>query len=202
MAVRPGKAGVALPGVVADVVADDGTPCPANQRGRLVLRRPLPHMMRTVWGDPARWEKAWEAVPGCYNTGDVAQKDGDGYIALLGRADDVLNVAGHRIGTAEVEGALASHPAVAEAAAVGLPDALKGEVIKCFVQLRAGHAPSDTLAAVLADHVRRELGPIATPAGVEFVAALPRTRSGKVLRRYLKARELGADAGDLSTLDA
>jgi acetyl-CoA synthetase len=201
-AVRAGKAGLALPGVIADVVDEAGAPCPPNQRGRLVLRRPLPHMMSTVWGDPARWERAWRAVPGCYTTGDVALKDEDGYIAVLGRADDVLNVAGHRIGTAEVESALVSHPAVAEAAAIGLPDPLKGEAIKCFVQLRAGHEASDTLAAVLVDHVRRELGPIATPAAVAFVDRLPKTRSGKIMRRYLKARELGADAGDLSMLDA
>ena len=110
-------------------------------------------------------------------------------------------MAGHRVGTAEVESALVSHPAVAEAAAVGLPDPVKGEVIKCFVQLRAGHVASDTLAAALVDHVRRELGPIATPAGIEFLEALPKTRSGKILRRYLKARELGTDTGDLSTLD-
>jgi acetyl-CoA synthetase len=199
--VRPGKVGVALPGVLADVVGEDGTPCPPGQGGRLVLRRPFPHMMRTVWGDPARWEKEWQVIPGCYNTGDVAVKDHDGYFTVLGRADDVLNVAGHRIGTAEVESALVSHPAVAEAAAVGLPDPLKGQVIKCFVQLRAGHAPSETLAAALADHVRRELGPIATPAGVAFLEALPKTRSGKIMRRYLRARELGLDTGDLSTLD-
>jgi acetyl-CoA synthetase len=201
LATRPGKAGVAQPGVVADVVREDGTPCPPGQAGRLVLRWPLPHMMRTVWGDPGRWEKEWQVVPGCYNTGDIATKDEDGYIALLGRADDVLNVAGHRLGTAEVESALVSHPAVAEAAAVGLPDPLKGEVVKCFVQLRAGHQASPTLAAALVDHVRHELGPIATPAGVEFVEALPKTRSGKILRRYLRARELGTDTGDLSTLD-
>jgi acetyl-CoA synthetase len=201
LAMCPGKAGVAQPGVVADVVGEDGTPCPPGQGGRLVLRRPLPHMMRTVWGDPARWEKEWQVVPGCYNTGDVALKDSDGYITLLGRADDVLNVAGHRIGTAEVESALVSHPAVAEAAAIGLPDPLRGEVIKCFVALRAGHEASRALEAALVDHVRRELGPIATPAGVAFLEALPKTRSGKIMRRYLKARELGIDTGDLSTLD-
>jgi acetyl-CoA synthetase len=202
MAVRPGKAGVAQPGVLADVVTDEGAPCPPNQGGRLILRRPFPHMMRTVWGSPQRWEKEWQHFPGCYNTGDVAIKDEQGYITVVGRADDVLNVAGHRIGTAEVESALVSHPAVAEAAAIGLPDPLKGEVIKCFVQLRMGHAPSDTLKTALVDHVRQELGPIATPAALEFVNALPKTRSGKIMRRYLKAKELGTDTGDLSTLDA
>jgi acetyl-CoA synthetase len=201
MAVRPGKTGVAQPGVVADVLNEDGTPCPPGRGGRLVLRRPLPHMMRTVWGDPRRWEQTWQAVPGGYDTGDLALKDDDGYITLLGRADDVLNVAGHRLGSAEVEGALVSHPAVADAAAIGLPDPVKGEVIKCFVQLRAGQDASAALVAALVEHVRRELGPIATPTGVEILEALPKTRSGKILRRYLKARELGADTGDLSTLD-
>ncbi|MFB3814883.1 MAG: acetate--CoA ligase [Terriglobales bacterium] len=202
MPVRPGKAGVAQPGVVADVVDENGAKLPPGQGGRLVLRRPFPHMMRTVWGDPERWEKEWKVIPGCYNTGDVAIKDRDGYITVVGRADDVLNVAGHRIGTAEVESALVSHPSVAEAAAIGLPDALKGEVIKCFVQLRVGHAGSDVLSKELSDHVRKELGPIATPAAIDFVAALPKTRSGKIMRRYLKAKELGTDTGDLSTLDA
>jgi acetyl-CoA synthetase len=202
MPVRPGKAGVAQPGVVADVITENGTPCPPNQGGRLVLRRPFPHMMRTVWGNAERWEKEWKLFPGCYNTGDVAIKDQNGYITVVGRADDVLNVAGHRIGTAEVESALVSHPAVAEAAAIGLPDRVKGEMIKCFVQLRVGHSASEALQATLVDHVRRELGPIATPAAIDFVPGLPKTRSGKIMRRYLKAKELGTDTGDLSTLDA
>jgi acetyl-CoA synthetase len=202
MPVRPGKAGVAQPGVVADVITENGAPCPPNQGGRLVLRRPFPHMMRTVWGNAERWEKEWKLFPGCYNTGDVAIKDQNGYITVVGRADDVLNVAGHRIGTAEVESALVSHPAVAEAAAIGLPDRVKGEVIKCFVQLRVGHSASEALQAALVDHVRRELGPIATPAAIDFVPGLPKTRSGKIMRRYLKAKELGTDTGDLSTLDA
>jgi acetyl-CoA synthetase len=199
---RPGKAGMAQPGVEAEVVDENGTPLPAGQGGRLVLRRPFPHLMRTVWGNPQRWEKEWNVIPGCYNTGDVAIKDKDGYICVVGRADDVLNVAGHRIGTAEVESALVSHPAVAEAAAIGIPDKLKGEAIKVFVQLRSGHQPSDALSAALVDHVRRELGPIATPSALEFVASLPKTRSGKIMRRFLKAKEIGAEVGDLSTLDA
>jgi acetyl-CoA synthetase len=202
MPVRPGKAGVAQPGIVADVVDENGATLPANQGGRLVLRRPFPHMMRTVWGDNARWQQEWDLIPGCYNTGDVAIKDPDGYITVVGRADDVLNVAGHRIGTAEVESALVSHPAVAEAAAIGLPDKLKGEVIKCFVQLRIGYSASGVLNKELVDHVRKALGPIATPAAIDFVTALPKTRSGKIMRRYLKAKELGTETGDLSTLDA
>jgi len=201
MAVRPGKVGVALEGSDADVVDEQGNPVPPGVGGRLVLKRPYPCMLRTVWGDPARYERDWQQIPGCYVTGDVALRDKDGYITVLGRADDVLNVAGHRIGTAEVESALVSHPAVAEAAAIGVPDPLKGEVIKCFVQTRAGHTPSDALATALIEHVRRELGPIATPSALEFVAALPKTRSGKILRRFLKAKEAGVDAGDVSTME-
>jgi acetyl-CoA synthetase len=201
MAMRPSKVGVAVPGVEADVVDENGQSVTPGVGGRLVLKRPFPHMLRTVWGDPARYERDWKQIPGCYVTGDIALKDKDGYISVLGRADDVLNVAGHRIGTAEVESALVSHPAVAEAAAIGVPDALKGESIKCFVQTRADHVPSDALAAALIEHVRRELGPIATPSALEFVASLPKTRSGKILRRFLKAKEAGVDAGDVSTME-
>ncbi len=198
---RPGKCGLAVPGAEADVVDEQGNAVPAGVGGRLVLKRPFPNMLRTIWGNAARYEGDWQQIPGCYVTGDVAVKDKDGYITVLGRADDVLNVAGHRIGTAEVESALVSHPAVAEAAAIGVPDPLKGETIKCFVQTRAGHTPSDALAAALIEHVRRELGPIATPSAIEFVTALPKTRSGKILRRFLKAKELGQDAGDVSTME-
>ena len=190
-----------MQGTDADVVDEQGKSVPPGVGGRLVLRRPYPCMLRTVWGDAARYERDWQQIPGCYVTGDVALKDEDGYITVLGRADDVLNVAGHRIGTAEVESALVSHPAVAEAAAIGVPDPLKGEVIKCFVQTRASHVPSDALASALIEHVRRELGPIATPSALEFVAALPKTRSGKILRRFLKAKEAGVDAGDVSTME-
>ena len=201
MAMRPGKAGVAVPGCEADVVDEEGRSTPPGVGGRLVLKRPFPCMLRTVWGDAARYARDWQQIPGCYVTGDIAVKDDDGYITVLGRADDVLNVAGHRIGTAEVESALVSHPAVAEAAAIGIPDPLKGETIKVFVQTRADHTPSDALAAALIEHVRRELGPIATPSALEFVASLPKTRSGKILRRFLKAQETGKDAGDVSTME-
>lgn len=201
MPMRPGKVGVPVPGVEADVLDEDGHPCAPGVGGRLVLKRPFPYMLRTVWRDPARYERDWRQIPGVYVTGDVAVKDKDGYIAVLGRADDVLNVAGHRIGTAEVESALVSHPAVAEAAAIGVPDPLKGETIKVFVQTRSDHVPSEALAATLIEHVRRELGPIATPSALEFVSSLPKTRSGKILRRFLKAKEIGADAGDVSTME-
>jgi acetyl-CoA synthetase len=201
MAMRPGKAGVAVPGCEADVIDESGKSVPAGVGGRLVLTRPFPHMLRTVWRNPARYERDWQQFSGCYVTGDVAVKDKDGYITVLGRADDVLNVAGHRIGTAEIESALVSHPAVAEAAAIGIPDPLKGETIKVFVQTRGDHVPSAALSATLIEHVRRELGPIATPSALEFVSALPKTRSGKILRRFLKAKETGKDAGDVSTME-
>jgi acetyl-CoA synthetase len=201
MPMRPGKAGLALPGCEADVVDINGNPVAPGTSGRLILKRPFPHFMRTIWNNAARFEKDWLELAGCYITGDLATKDEDGYISVIGRADDVLNVAGHRIGTAEVESALVSHPAVAEAAAIGIPDSLKGEAIVAFVQLRAGHVASDTLTASLIEHVRRELGPIATPSAIKFVAALPKTRSGKIMRRLLKAQETGAEIGDLSTLE-
>ncbi|MGI9101981.1 MAG: acetate--CoA ligase [Terriglobales bacterium] len=202
MPMRPGKAGVSLPGCEADVVDENGKSLPPGTGGRLVLKRPFPHMMRTVWGDDERFTREWKVVPGgFYHTGDVAVKDEQGYISVLGRVDDVLNVAGHRIGTAEVESALVSHPAVAEAAAIGVPDPVKGESIKAFVTTRAGHTPSETLAAGLIEHVRRELGPIAAPSAIEFVAGLPKTRSGKILRRFLKAKEAGQDVGDISTME-
>ncbi len=138
---------------------------------------------------------------GCYITGDLATKDEEGYIQVIGRADDVLNVAGHRIGTAEVESALVSHPAVAEAAAIGIPDPLKGEAIVAFVQLRAGHRRIGRANSQPDRACTRELGPIATPSAIKFVSALPKTRSGKIMRRLLKAQETGAEIGDLSTLE-
>jgi acetyl-CoA synthetase len=197
---RPGKVGKPLPGVVADIVSRDGESLPDNHGGLLVLRKPLPYMLRTVWGDHSRYEAYWTQIPGCYTAGDIAVRDSDGYIAVLGRADDVLNVAGHRIGTADVEGSLLRHPAVAESAVIGLPDPLKGEKIKAFVVLKAGHTEGAGLIGSLKDHVRQDLGPIAQPSDIEIRTSLPKTRSGKIVRRYLKAVELGQDPGDLSTL--
>jgi acetyl-CoA synthetase len=196
-----GKAGIPLAGVEADVVDANGNSVAANVGGRLVLRRPFPSMMRTVWNDATRYERMWKQVEGCYVSGDVAVKDADGYIQVLGRADDVLSVAGHRIGTADVESALVSHKAVAEAAVIGVPDEIKGEAIVAFVQLRSGAEESDELSAELIKHVRRESGAIAAPSKVKFMKALPKTRSGKIMRRYLKALETGADVGDISTLE-
>jgi acetyl-CoA synthetase len=201
MATRPAKAGKALPGVVAEVVDQQGNKMPPNKGGLLVLRKPFPHMFRTVYGDPARYAEDWGKVPNAYTTGDVAVCDEDGYFTVVGRADDVLNVAGHRIGTADVEGALVSHPAVAEAAVIGRPDEIKGENIKAFVMLRIGHTGSPELEVKLKDHVRHVLGSIAVPAEIAFPDKLPKTRSGKIIRRLLKAQELGRDVGDLSTLE-
>jgi acetyl-CoA synthetase len=200
-AARPAKAGKALPGVVAEVVDQQGNKMPPNKGGLLVLRRPFPHMFRTVYGDPERYAQDWGKVPNAYTTGDVAVCDEDGYFTVVGRADDVLNVAGHRIGTADVESALVSHPAVGEAAVIGRPDEIKGENIKAFVILRVGHTASPELEAVLKDHVRHTLGSIAVPAEIAFPDKLPKTRSGKIIRRLLKAQELGRDVGDLSTLE-
>jgi acetyl-CoA synthetase len=201
MPMRPGKAGVPLAGVEADVVDADGNICPPNVGGRLVLRRPFPSMMKTVWGDQQRYERMWKQIEGSYVSGDVAVKDADGYLMILGRADDVINIAGHRIGTADVESALVSHQSVAEAAVIGLPDEIKGESIKAFIQLRNGQIESAALAAELIAHVRDELGAIIILSQVDFVKTLPKTRSGKIMRRYLKALELGTDVGDLSTLE-
>lgn len=201
LAARPTKAGKPLPGVVAEVVDPQGNKLPPNKGGLLVLRRPFPHMFRTVYGDPARYAVDWGKVPNAYTTGDVAICDEDGYFTVVGRADDVLNVAGHRIGTADVEGALVSHPAVAEAAVIGRPDEIKGENIKAFVILRVGHTASPELEAKLKDHVRHTLGSIAIPSEIAFPEKLPKTRSGKIMRRLLKAQELGKEVGDISTLE-
>ena len=201
MASKPGRAGKPLPGQEARIVDHAGNPVAPGKGGFLQLTRPWPQMLRTVWNNPARYEEYWDTIPGGYTAGDVATIDEDGYIAVLGRADDVLNVAGHRIGTADVESALVGHPAVAEAAAIGVPDPLKGEAIKVFVILRADHTWSEALRDELIARVRHDLGPIATPSAIEAVAQLPKTRSGKIMRRILKAQEMGVDPGDLTTLE-
>jgi acetyl-CoA synthetase len=197
---RPGKVGKPLPGAELAVVDAEGRPVPDGKGGLLVIRKPLPYMLRTIWGDHARYEKYWSQIPGCYSAGDIAVRDADGYFAVLGRADDVLNVAGHRIGTADVESSLLRHPAVAESAVIGLPDPVKGERIKAFVVVKPGTAHGPGLVSSLKDHVRQDLGPIATPSEIELRTSLPKTRSGKIVRRFLRAQELGEDPGDLSTL--
>ncbi len=200
---KPGSATKPFPGIVADVVDEDGEPCGPNEDGYLVIKRPWPGMLRTVYGDPDRYvSQYWSRFSdkGYYLTGDSARKDEDGYIWIIGRIDDVIKVAGYRLGTAEVESALVSHPAVAEAAAIGVPDELKGNVIHTFCILSAG--VSKPSVDELKYHVRTELGPIAVPAKIEFVDKLPKTRSGKIMRRVLKAQATGQPLGDLSTLEA
>ena len=197
----PGFAGKSIPGVVADVVDKDGKSVPSGTGGFLVLKEPWPSMFRAVFNDRERYKMYWNTIPGCYAVGDLAVKNEQGYIMVLGRSDDLIVVAGHNIGTAEVESALVSHKAVAEAAVIGKPDAVKGNLIKAFVILRMGHEPSDRLKNELLYHVRITLGPIAMPSEIEFVTSLPKTRSGKIMRRVLKAKEMGMDPGDISTLE-
>jgi acetyl-CoA synthetase len=159
-------------------------------------------MLRTIYRDPERYkEQYWGKFKTMYQTGDSARKDEDGYIWVIGRMDDVIKVSGYRLGTAEVESALVSHQAVAEAAAIGLPHQLKGNAIHAFVILRAGVEKSDHLAEELRNHVAHEMGPIAKPEDITFVESLPKTRSGKIMRRVLKARALGQPEGDISTLE-
>ena len=198
---RPGFAGRAIPGVVADVVDKQGTPVAPGNGGFLVIRDPWPSMLRTVYNNDERYRTYWHTIPNCYSAGDLAVKGKDGYIMIIGRADDIIIVAGHNIGTAEVESALVSHQAVAEAAVIGKPDPLKGNLIKAFVILRVGFHPSEKLKSDLIYHVRMTIGPIAMPSEIEFVDKLPKTRSGKIMRRVLKAKEMGIDPGDVSTLE-
>jgi len=200
---KPGSTGLPMFGVVPDVVTKEGTSVGANAGGMLVLKRPWPSMLRTVWGDDERFRKQYFSdVEGCYFTGDGARRDEDGYYWVIGRIDDVLNVAGHRIGTAEIESTLVSHPAVAEAAAVGRPDDLKGQALVVFVSLRPGFSASPELATKLANHVGQEIGKFARPDQVRFADALPKTRSGKIMRRLLKDVAAGREAtGDTSTLE-
>jgi len=199
---KPGSATFPLPGVDADVVDEDGKPVPPEERGLLVIKRPWPGMLLGVHGDPERYKAAyWSRFPGVYYTGDYAVKDKEGYFWVLGRADDILKVAGHRIGTAELEDAAESHPQVAEAAVVSKPHPVKGESIVIFAMLKEGVSPSPGLKKELASHLRKMVGPIATPDEVYFVTMLPKTRSGKIMRRVLKAVASGANVGDLTTLE-
>ena len=183
------------------MVDEAGHSLPDGTQGHLVLRRPFPSMLRALHGNPEKYASLWSTNPAGYLSGDLAVRDEHGYISILGRADDVLSVAGHRIGSADVEDALVSHPAVAEAAVIGIPDELKGESIVAHVILRSGHADAPGLRASITEHVRRELGPIAAPGAVHVVPSLPKTRSGKIMRRLLRAQALGQDPGDLTTLE-
>ena len=199
---KPGSAGLPFPGIDAEVVDIKGNPQPPGQGGYLVVRKPWPSMLSTIYNDPERYrETYWEVVPGMYTAGDAAVRDEDGYIRVLGRMDDVLNVAGHRLGTMEIESSLVAHAAVAEAAVIGVPDEIKGEVPKAFVLLKQGIETSDKLSIELREHVAKQIGKIARPKVIDFVSSLPKTRSGKIMRRLLKAQERGEDVGDTSTLD-
>lgn len=200
---KPGSATRAFPGVVADVVTREGKPVAANQGGFLVIKRPWPGMLRTVYGDPDRYvQQYWSQIDGVYFTGDGARRDEDGYFWIMGRVDDVVNVAGHRLGTMEVESALVSHPAVAEAAVVGRPDALKGQAIAAFVTLESGNKATEELRLQLRDHVAKEIGAFARPDDLRFTDTLPKTRSGKIMRRLLRDIAAGKESvGDTTTLE-
>ena len=199
---KPGSATRPLPSVYAEVFDEKGQPAPTGTKGFLVIKTPWPGMLETIWKDPERYKQTYFGRwPNIYYTGDYAVKDGDGYFWLLGRADEVLKVAGHRIGTVELESALVSHPAVSEAAVMGKEDPLKGEVPVAFVVLRSGFSPSEELRAELVKHIRNTIGPIATPDAIVIVNKLPKTRSGKIMRRLLKAVLAGAAMGDVSTLE-
>jgi acetyl-CoA synthetase len=200
---KPGTATLPFFGVDAAIVDDQGKELGPNQGGKLVIRKPWPAMLRGIWGDKARYKQTyWSEFKGMYFAGDGARRDKDGNFWIVGRIDDVLNVAGHRLGTAEVESALVSHPSVAEAAVVGKPDELKGQAVVCFVTVKSGITTSKDLASELKKHVRTVIGPVATPDEIRFTDALPKTRSGKIMRRLLKQVAAGElVTGDTTTLD-
>ncbi|MCX2727612.1 acetate--CoA ligase [Thermomicrobium sp. 4228-Ro] len=201
--IKPGSASLPLPGMdVAVVRPEDGTPCRPGERGVVIIRRPFPGLTPGLWGEPERYARDyWQRIPGVYFTGDAASVDEDGYFWFAGRADEIIKIADHRIGTIEVESAFLRHPAVAEAGVTGRPDPLRGEVISAFITLKQGYEPSPELERELIETVRRELGPVAVIGEINFVRALPKTRSGKIMRRVLKAVILDRDPGDISTIE-
>jgi acetyl-CoA synthetase len=200
---KPGTATLPFFGIVPEVVDETGKPVPKNSGGKLVIRKPWPSMLRGLWGDPERYKQVyWSEVKGSYFTGDGCRQDEDGYFWIVGRIDDVLNVAGHRIGTAEVESAIVSNPKVAEAAVVGRPDDLKGQALVAFVTLKGGVKPDPAIREELRNHVAKEIGAVAKPDDIRFAEALPKTRSGKIMRRLLKEIASGkAIKGDTTTLE-
>ncbi len=202
--IKPGSAGIPLPGMDAAVLNQDGEECGPGEKGILVLRRPFPSLTATLWGEPERYAADyWDRFPGqsVYYTGDSASIDEDGYVWVAGRADEVIKIAAHRIGTIEVESAFLKHSAVAEAGVTGRPDEVRGEVIAAFVVLKQGNEPSEELRTELLQTVRRELGAVAVIGDLNFVAVLPKTRSGKIMRRVLKAVVLDQDPGDIATIE-
>jgi acetyl-CoA synthetase len=200
--IKPGSATIPLPGIDAAVVTMDGEPCGPNEKGIMTIRRPFPGLTPALWGEPGRYERDyWQKVPGVYYCGDSAHVDEDGYVWFGGRADEIIKIAGHRIGTIEVESAFLQHPAVAECGVIGRPDDTRGEVVSAFVLLKHGHAESADLRQALLDTVRRHLGPVAVIGELNFVSMLPKTRSGKIMRRVLKAVILDRDPGDITTIE-
>jgi len=199
--IRPDRSGYALGPLQFSIRTPAGERVPAGAGGLLVLETPVPYMFAKIWGDDSRKAQYFNEIPGVYCAGDVATIDAEGAIAVLGRSDDVINVAAHRIATADVESALVSHPACGEAGVVGIPDEIKGTAILAYVVLRSGYTASDELVRAFIDHVRYELGPIATPSRIEIVAKLPKTRSGKIMRRLLRAQATGEALGDTTTLE-
>ena len=202
VSLKPGSATFPLPGIDADIVDEQGNSMKFGEKGFLVIKKPWPGMFLTLYNDSERYKQVyWEKFPGYYYPGDYAIRDHDGYFWLLGRADEVLNVAGHRLGTIEIEDAMVEHAAVAEAAVAGKPDEIKGESIVVFAILQKGNNPSTKLRVELRNHVRSVLGPVATPEEIYFVNMLPKTRSGKIMRRVVKAVASGKDIGDVTTLE-
>ncbi|MCP8318780.1 MAG: acetate--CoA ligase [Candidatus Methylarchaceae archaeon HK01B] len=199
---KPGSVTFPLPGIDAEVVKDNGEPTSPGERGYLIIRRPWPGMLITIYKDPERYKQTyWSRFPGMYFTSDYAIKDQEGYFWILGRADEVLKIAGHRLGAAELESAAVAHPGIAEAAVIGKPDPIKGEIITIFAIPRQNYEPSEKFVEELKEHIRKVIGPIATPEEIYFVTSLPKTRSGKIMRRVLKAVATGSSIGDLSTLE-
>ena len=201
IALKPGSATKPLPTIEAQVVNKNAQPVDLEHGGFLIVRQPWPSQMRTIYGDEARYRTYWETLPDVYFAGDAAHIDKDGYFRVQGRVDDVIKVSGHRLGSMEIESSLVSHPAVAEAAAIGKPDEVKGEHVKVFVILKNGYEPSAEMEKQLKLHVRNNVGPLAVPDELEFAPSLPKTRSGKIMRRVIRAKELGEPVGDTSTLD-
>ncbi len=202
IATKPGSCTKPLPGIVPAIVDAGGHGVPSGQGGWLVITKPWPSMLRGIWGDHDRYcQQYWTKVPHNYLAGDNARTDADGYYWIMGRIDDVLNVAGHRLSTIEIESALVSHPCVAEAAAVGRPDDIKGEAVAVFVTLKSGQ-PNESMRRDLKAHVRKEIGALAQPDDIRFTGALPKTRSGKIMRRLLKEIASGKETvGDTTTLE-
>ncbi len=200
--IKPGSAGIPLPGIEAAILSPDGEPLPPGEKGIMAIKRPFPGLVSELWGEPERYgQDYWQRIPGVYSTGDSAMIDEDGYVWFAGRADEIIKIAAHRLGTIEVETAFLKHPAVAEAGVTGRPDELRGEVIAAFVVLRQGYAPSEELVKELQATVRQELGPVAVLGNIEFVNMLPKTRSGKIMRRVLKAVTLDREPGDITTIE-